>query len=279
MFGYTYYFNTIRRYVIVFGTLFNDIHITRSALDGSTLQLVRVPLTYSPKEKMLVRVEGDPDIDRPSALTLPRIAFEMTGFSYDGSRKLNSLDKISVVDPNGNENKVKTQYTPVPYNIDFSLYVMVKNAEDGTRIIEQILPFFTPEFTASVNIIPEMDVSMEVPVILRNVHMEDIFGGNFEDRRTLVWTVDFTLKGYLYGPTRLQPIIKFANTSFYVPTGSTAAEGIGVTTPIDRVTVRPGLTANGLPTSNLALSIPLADIEATDDFGYIIENYGIIITG
>lgn len=278
MFGHTFYFSLVRKYVILFGTLFNDIHITRTSNSGSTTHLLKVPLSYAPKEKMLTRFENDPNIDRETAVLLPRMSFEMTGMSYDSSRKLNTLGKIAVKDTN--KNKLKYQYNPVPYNIDFTLYVYVKNAEDGTKIMEQILPFFTPDWTSTVNLIPEMEVMMDIPVILNNISTEDTYDGDFKERRALIWTLNFTLKGYIYGPIKKGAIIKFANTSFYIPDPSISvlSDAVGNSTPNDRVTVAPGLDANGNPTSNASISVDRSLIEADDDFGYVTNISGIILS-
>jgi hypothetical protein len=273
MFGHTWYFSTIRKYVILFGTLFNDIRITREDKNGNVVDLLKVPLSYAPKEKMLARFENDPDIDRPFATLLPRMSFEQISMEYDGSRKLPTVGKIVVKDPT-NPNKLKYQYNPVPYNLKFRLYVYVKNAEDGTKIIEQILPFFTPEWTVTVRLIQEMNVTMDIPVILDDIGIEDSYNGNFQDRRALIWTLEFTVKGYIYGPIKKTAIIKFANTNFYIPSvpDGQLNTAVGNTDPVERVTIRPGLTANGQPTSNLANSISLSEIEADDDFGFIIIN-------
>jgi hypothetical protein len=154
------------------------------------------------------------------------------------------------------------------------LYVYVKNAEDGTKIIEQILPFFTPEWTVTVRLIQEMNITMDIPVILDDIGIEDSYNGNFQDRRALIWTLEFTVKGYIYGPIKKTAIIKFANTNFYIPSvpDGQLSTAVGNTDPVERVTIRPGLTANGQPTSNLANSISLSEIEADDDFGFIIIN-------
>lgn len=279
MFGHTWYFSTMRKYVILFGTLFNDIHITRTDSTGATTQLLKVPLSYAPKEKMLARLEGDPNIDRETAVILPRMSFEMTGITYDQQRKLNTLGRIAVKDST-NPNKLKYQYNPVPYNFNFRLSVYVKNAEDGTKIMEQILPFFTPDWTATVALIPEMNVNMDIPVILDNVAIEDSYDGKFTDRRALIWTLDFTLKGYIYGPVKKSSVIKFANTTFYIPDDSIGdiAGAVGISTPNDRVTVAPGLDANGNPTSNATISIDRNLIEADDDFGYVTNVSGIILS-
>lgn len=278
MFGHTWYFSTMRKYVILFGTLFNDIHITRTNSAGTTVDLLKVPLSYAAKEKMLARLENDPNIDRPTSIALPRMSFEMTGISYDQTRKLNTIGRIAVKDTT-NPNRIKYQYNPVPYNFDFKLSIYVKNAEDGTKILEQILPFFTPDWTATIALIPEMNINMDIPVILNNVSVEDSYEGKFEERRALIWTLNFTLKGYIYGPIKKSAVIKFANTSFYIPNDNIdIGAAVGNSTPNDRVTVSPGLDANGDPTDSATITIDKNLIFASDDFGYVTNVSGIILS-
>lgn len=266
--GTPFYFSTIRKYIILFGTLFNNIHITRTDKDGKITHVEKVPITYGPKDKSLSRVIQDPNIDRQTAIyPLPMMSFEMTNFNYDASRKLQTINRISKVNPD-DKSKNKYQYNPVPWNIGFQLSILVKNAEDGNKIVEQILPYFTPDWTTSVHLIPEMNVIMDIPVVLNNVNLDDVYEGDFDKRRSLVWTLDFTLKGYIYGPVKTSKVIKYANTEFF----TTTAEPITANTSIpvaSFVQVQPGLLANGQPTSNSSLSIPVADIIATDDFGYV----------
>lgn len=265
----------------MFGTLFNDIHITRTNSAGETTQLLKVPLAYAPRDKMMARLEGDPNIDRESAVTLPRMSFEMKRLRYNGDRHLNSTTRIAVKDPE-NPNKVKYQYNPVAYDVDFELYIYAKNAEDATKIVEQILPFFTPSWNATVQLIPEMNVIVDIPIVLNNVNdIQDSYDGQFTNRRAIIWTLSFTLQGYLYGPIKKNGVIKFANTTFYIPTpasGTDIRDAVGVTSPNDRVTVQPGLTANGEPTSNASISIDRNLIEADDDYGFITNVAGIILS-
>jgi len=262
-----FYFSSIRKYIILFGTLFNGIYISRTDKNGNVNLVERVPITYGPKDKMLSRVVQDPNIDRPTATyPLPMMAFEMTGFDYDGSRKLQTINRIAVVDPD-DKSKNKYQYMPVPYNINFQLSVLVKNAEDGNKIVEQILPYFTPDWTTTVHLIPEMNVTMDIPVVLNRVNLEDVYEGDFKERRSMVWNLDFTMKAYLYGPVKTSKVIKFSNTEFFVVKGDIVAN---TSNPVvSYIQVQPGLTANGKPTSNSSLSIPVANIVATDDFGYV----------
>lgn len=283
MFRQSFYFQTIRKYVTLFGTLFDDIAITRTDSTGRTTEFIKVPITYAPKEKMLARSIQDPNLDRQTATpTMPFMSFEMTNITYDTNRKLNTINKraYSSTDPN----KLLYQYSPVAYNFGFKLYVMVKNAEDGTKIIEQILPFFTPDWTTTVHLIPELNIIHDIPVILGGISQEDTYSGGFKERQALIWTLDFTLKGYLYGPVKKSAIIKFANTVIFAPTslsntqytsavGSSLIGDIGNTNPAAYGTIQPGLTANGQPTSVLADSIDPNLITATSDYGYVSNTF------
>jgi hypothetical protein len=271
MFGSTFHHNTLRKYVILFGTVFNNIYVTRQDTAGETIQTLKVPLSYGPKEKFLARLEGNPDLDNKIAITVPRISFEMTTFQYDGERKLNTLNR-----------KIKNNkslYQPVPYNISFQMSIIVKNAEDGTKIVEQILPYFTPEWTASVHLIPSMeDDPWDIPIILNNISSEDTYEGNFDTRRAIIWTLDFTIKGYLFGPDKKigsgdgtdGGIIKYIDVNIR-PTANVTTANTTNTATTEIVHVFPGLTANGQPTSNAALSIDWALINADDNYGFIHE--------
>ena len=272
MFGQTFYFDTLRKYVMLVGTLFNDITILRYSDATKTItEAVKVPITYAPKDKMLARVIQDPDITKQTAISLPIISFEMGDMRYDGSRKLPSIGKSTV---KNSSSVFSYQYNPVPYNINFKIYVYVKNAEDGTKIVEQIVPFFTPDWTTSVILIPEMNITMDIPLILNSsVVLKDTFDEKMTESRALVWELDFTLKGYLYGPVKSGPVIKFTTTNFYVPDvpDHQLATAVGHTPISEKMTIQPGLTANGQPTSNISLTIPYQEIEANSDFGYIEE--------
>lgn len=281
MFGKPFYFSLIRKYVILMGTLLNDIRITRTDKDGNVTSLLKVPITYAAKDKMLARVIQDPSIDRPSATTpLPMISFEMGKMAYDGTRKLNTIGKVSVKDPS-NTSKFKYQYNPVPYNIQFKVFIYAKNAEDGTKIIEQILPYFTPDWTTTVNLIPEVEVTMDIPIVLNNISYTDNYDGQFENRRAIIWELDFTLKGYLYGPVKTSGIIKFIKTNFFIPSvdDGKLADAKGITPVAERVTIQPGLDANGdpitytgKPNANTG-TIPYVEINAEDDYGFITQIY------
>jgi hypothetical protein len=245
--------------------------VTRQNTAGETIQTLKVPLSYGPKEKYLARLEGNPTLDNKVAMTVPRIAFEMTSFQYDPERKLNTLNR-----------KVKNNkaaYQPVPYNITFQLSILVKNAEDGTKIVEQILPYFTPDWTASVHLVPDMeDDPWDIPIILNDISTEDTYEGNFETRRAIIWTLNFTLKGYLFAPTKAigsgngtdGGIIKYIDVNIR-PTANVVTANITNTAAVETVHVYPGLTANGEPTSNAAASIDWSLINSDDNYGFIHE--------
>jgi hypothetical protein len=265
----TFYHGTLKKYVVIFGTIFNNIYINRVDANNEQIQTMKIPLSYGPKEKFLARLEGDPIFNRP-AMVLPRMAFEISSISYAADRKLNTINrniKINPTDPN----QLRYQYMYVPYDIGFTLYIMAKNADDGTRIIEQIIPYFTPEWTLTANLIPELDLSLDIPVIINRVGMQDTYEGDFINRRAMVWTVDFTMKAYLFGPVKKQGVITLANTTFYVPQFKTIDEGIGTTDPSLQVIITPGLTPDGEPTSNSELSIDRSEIRSDDDYGFIID--------
>jgi hypothetical protein len=269
MFGRTWNHDSLRKYIIVFGTVFNDIYINRLSNAGEVLQTLKVPLTYGPKDKVLSRLEQSPRLDNQVGIILPRISFEMTTMEYDPTRKLNTLNKLTKQSANaGTDDEVKYQYQPVPYDMQFEMNILVKNAEDGTRIVEQIVPYFTPDFTVSVNLVPEVDGPRDIPIILNSITSQDEYEGSFEQRRALIWTLSFTMKGYLYGPTKKSKLIKHAETVFRFPedvaTGNTNSTANTIV-----VTSRPGLTANGQPTTNTALSISYEDIISTDDYAII----------
>jgi hypothetical protein len=281
MFSTPFYFSLIRKYVILVGTLFNNVYITRTDANGNQTALMRIPITYAPKDKMLVRVIQDPNIDRPSAtLPLPAISFEMGKMVYDGNRKLNTITRSSVKDST-NPSKLKYQYNPVPYNIEFKVYIYAKNAEDGTKIIEQILPYFTPDWTTTVNLIPEMEVTMDIPVTLNNIEYSDTYDGSFKERRAIIWTLDLVLKGYLYGPVKKSGIIKFVNTNFYIPSvpDGKLSTAVGETDIAEKMTIQPGLDANANPINyfggpnNSLGTIAYSLIEPDDNYGYITMIY------
>ena len=194
MFGTYFYHQTSRKMVVAFGSLFNNIEVRRTDSSDAVTEVIKIPLSYGPKDKMLVRISQDPSLNPNVALTVPRMGFELTSMTYDGVRKLNTMSRNVKKGTTG----LKKQYQPVPYNWDFSLYVFVKNAEDGTQILEQILPFFTPEFTVTMNLVSSMSDIRDIPLVLNSVTSEDSYEGDFATRRSIIWTLSFIMKGFLY---------------------------------------------------------------------------------
>jgi hypothetical protein len=164
-----------------------------------------------------------------------------------------------------------SQYNPVPYNFNITLSILARNSDDATRIVEQILPFFKPEWTTTINLIPDMGIKMDIPVVLRNIRYEDTYEGSFTERYAITWDLDFVLKGYIYGPMRTIGVIKEIDINFYTPSTNTAAEGVGISPRMEYIVTTPGLDANGNPTSNASISIPLSEIQANSNYGYIVD--------
>jgi hypothetical protein len=213
MLGNHFYNEAIRKTVVGFGTLFNNIEIQRKdPKTGEILEVQKVPLAYGPKDKFVSRIEQNPD-PTPGApyeyMRIPRMYFEMTGINYDGNRKVSPIQKYrTIIADNGNE--VRVQYVPVPYNISFELGVLVKSQDDGLQIVEQILPYFQPNFNITVNFIPDMNERKDVAIVMNDVNLEDSWDGEFANRRSITWTFQFTAKSYIYGPFNQADIIRKA---------------------------------------------------------------------
>ena len=224
MLGSTFYHQTIRKYVAVFGTLFNDINIERKNSSGTVVEKLKVPLAYGPKQKWLLAIQ-DTTADRKVVATrTPRMGFAMTGVSYDSARKLNTIGRNVAANTSSTTTNMTTMYNPVPYNFDFQLFILVKNAEDGTQILEQVLPYFTPEFTVTVNTIPDMNIKADVPITLNSADVADEYEGDLSARRTITWTLSFTLKGFIYPNVTSGEIIKSIEVNFRIPGGDTEIE-------------------------------------------------------
>ena len=217
MLGQYFYNESLRKCIIAFGSLFNDIFITRRNSAGTEVQSMKVPLAYGPKQKFLVRLDADPNLDQKVAITLPRIGFEIAGLDYDPSRKLNRIMKRKKVSADADKKlkQMSTQYSPVPYNLNFELFVMTKNSDDGIQIVEQILPFFQPEYTVTIKEVPEMDVVRDVPIVLTSIGYEDTYTGSFTERRAIIYTFNFVAKAYVYGPVTTSQQITKAEATIY----------------------------------------------------------------
>ncbi len=262
MLGSDFYHSLLKKYVTIFGLIFDSISISRFNSEGQVTERFKIPLAYAAKDKLLARVIQDPALNKPTSIDLPRMGFEYIGMTYDGDRKLNRVKKR--VRPGTDANHFKIQYVPTPYNIQFALYIMVKNTEDGTKIIEQILPFFCPDFTATAHLVPEMDITEDIPIVLNGVSIEDRYEGALTERQVLIYTLSFTMKGYFYGPIVEKPIIKFVK--FQQTVGNTSDGEVS-----SRLSVWPGLDANGDPTSVFADSIDPNEIEYDSNYGFIVQ--------
>jgi len=267
MLGHSYYHGVLRKYVIMFGNMFNDIDVVRFDKDNNPVKAIRVPIAYGPAEKYLARLNQDSGLNNPVAITLPRMAFEITGLEYDPTRTLNRMQKN--VAKAGQGDTLKSQHTPTPYNINFSLYAMFANNEDAVQVVEQIVPFFRPEFTHTVTLVPEMGHKFDVPTVLNDMSFEDTYDSSFQERRAIIYTFNFTVKGYIFGPVSNQGVIQRTKVDLTIP--NTPEATITEDGPQSKLTLTPGLLANGSPTANSSASIPIKDIEASDNYGYAFD--------
>ena len=225
MLGQQFYHETIRKIIIAFGTTFNNIQLVRKDNDGNITQSMKVPLAYGPQQKWLVRLNEDADLSKQVAITLPRIGFEIQNLSYDPTRKLNRVQKFKKI-KTGKSNTLESQFMPVPYNLSVQLYVMAKQSDDALQIVEQILPFFQPDYTLTINDMADMGIKRDVPIVLNSISYEDNYQGDFETRRALIYTLDFSVKFYLYGPVTSSSVIKTVQVDQYadVPDNSPRRE-------------------------------------------------------
>jgi hypothetical protein len=246
MLGTRFYNQSFRKLIIAFGQIFNNVVIQRTNSTGGVTARIKVPLAYAPKEKFLVRLDQQANLEsREFATTLPRMGFEITGLTYDSSRKLTRVQKYSKVKSGEDGKKMNYNYSPVPYNISMNLYVFTATAEDGLQIIEQILPFFQPDYTVTVNVVPDLDIKRDIPIVLGNIGYEDTYDGDFTNRRAVIYTLSFTAKTYLFGPMNNQGVIKQTQADLYSDTDTTSKRE-------ERIVVVPD------PTS----------ADADDDFGF-----------
>lgn len=208
MLNRTWYWGTTRKAIVAFGNLFNDIYIVRRDAAGNVAQRFKVPLAYAPRQKMIARIEQQPNLDDAQSLViLPRMSFEILGLQYDPARKVSPIQSNRAILSN-DPAKISQQYAPTPYNISINLYVYAKNQDDGLQIIEQILPYFNPDFNLSLKAIPQLNIVNDLPVILDNVTYEDEYDGDFAVRRAIIWTFSFTVKINYYGPAQQSGIIR-----------------------------------------------------------------------
>ena len=258
MLGTQFYNQAVRKTVVSFGTLFNNIELKKT-VDGQVIETEKVPLAYGPKQKFLYRLQGNPTDGRKVAITLPRIYFEMTGIDYDASRKTPATQKYkTVINDNGNE--VRTQYVPVPYNVSFEVGILCKSQDDGLQILEQILPFFQPSFSMSLKFIPDMNEVRDVAVVLNSVDFDDDWEDDFSTRRSITYSMQFTAKSYIYGPYTKADVIR----------KSRIIETIGDTN-VNKRHVELSYTPKAKTDINQDGQVTAADdalVTADDDFGF-----------
>jgi hypothetical protein len=240
MLGRAHYYNrSIRKVVVAFGTLFNDLYLKRYNKAGTTAyETFRVPLSYGSKERYLTAITSDPNLTKTIAVSVPRISFELTGMAYDASRKQQSLIRNFAID---SSNQLQAQYAPVPYDFTFTMSIYVRNTEDGTQIVEQIIPFFKPDFTVKVDMIPDMEQKYDMPIILNSVNTTTDYEGGLGDgtTRLIIWDLEFTVKSYLW-PAVTEPAGLIgaysantgrygqANTNIYIDTQNRDAQKVFV---------------------------------------------------
>ena len=214
--GKTFYHEHVRKAIIAFGTIFNNINIERKNTSDTLIQTLRVPLAYSTKQKFLSRIEQIPTVESRGevAIVLPRMGFEIIGLNYDPTRKVSPIQQHRKTNTS-NALSVKSQFVSTPYDLTLSLFIFAKNQDDGLQILEQILPFFNPDFNITVNDLPEMGITRDIKIVLDGIGYEDNTAGAFADRQSLVWTLNFTMKLNLYGYVGDQNVIRESIATIY----------------------------------------------------------------
>ena len=216
MLGTYFYHEILRKTVIGFGTLFNNINIRHKDASGTNFSVMKVPLAYGPMQKFLARIQQQPDLEREIAITLPRLSFEMQGIQYDPTRKTGIAQTFLAK----GGTTAKKVYMPVPYNVAFELSIMAKLSDDALQILEQIVPYFQPSFNITINLIDSIGEKKDIPIVLESINQSDQYEGSFETRRTIVYTLGFTAKTYLFGPVADNPegLIKKVDVDYYADT-------------------------------------------------------------
>jgi hypothetical protein len=241
-----FYWGTVRKAIVAFGNMFNSITIERKDGNGNTINVQRVPLSYSPKQKFLARINQQPTIETNQfQVILPRMGFELVSLDYDPNRKVSPIQQSRALDTSTTSS---TQYAPTPYNLSMLLYVYARNQDDGLQIIEQILPYFNPDYNLTLKAIPELNIQNDLPILLNTIGFEDDYEGDFVTRRSVMWTLGFTVKLNFYGPVNKQGVIKKVITNTF--------NSPDLTNQQQKITVQPDS-----PTANV-----------TDSYGYI-ENF------
>lgn len=241
-----FYWGTIRKAIVAFGNMFNNITIQRTDANGNVVQLQKVPLSYSPKQKFLTKIRQQPNVDTQNVqVLLPRMGFEMISLDYDPNRKVSPIQQSRTIN---SATAANAQYAPTPYNINVLLYIYAKNQDDGLQVIEQILPYFNPDYNLTIKAVPDLDIKNDMPIILSSIGFEDDYEGDLTTRRSIIWTLSFVVKLNFYGPVSKQGVIRKTISNIFNDTELTTQQQI-ITVQTDPV------TAN-----------------VTDSFGYL-ENF------
>jgi hypothetical protein len=240
MLGTYFYHEIIRKTIVSFGTLFNNIYIRHEDKNNNIVDETKVGLSYGPMQKFLAKIEQQADLKKPIAITLPRMSFEMVSLQYDPTRKTSITQTFRACDDSGNIKKV---YMPVPYNIGFELSIYSKLSDDALQIIEQILPFFQPSFNLTLDLIDSIGEKKDIPIILDSIDMQDDYEGDFSVRRALIYTLRFTAKSYMYGPIAesTEGLIRKVQVDMYTDTNTqTAKREVRYTVTPDPINAEPG---------------------------------------
>jgi hypothetical protein len=208
-----FYWGTIRKSIVAFGNMFNNITVEHKDSLGNVIESIRVPLSYSPKQKFLTRIRQQPNVDTQNIqLVLPRMGFEMVAIDYDPNRKISPIQQSRTIESSTTAN---SQYAPTPYNLNMLLYIYAKNQDDGLQIVEQILPYFNPDYNLSLKAVPDLDIKNDLPILLNSVGFQDDYEGDLTTRRSIIWSLNFIMKLNFYGPVNKQGFITKVNATTY----------------------------------------------------------------
>ena len=231
-----FYWGTIRKSIVAFGNMFNNITVEHRDSLGTVVESIRVPLSYSPKQKFLTKIRQQPNIDTQNIqIVLPRMGFEMVSLDYDPNRKISPIQQSRTINSATTAN---SQYAPTPYNLNMLLYIYAKNQDDGLQIIEQILPYFNPDYNLTIKAIPDLDIKNDLPILLNSIGFQDDYEGDMTTRRSVIWSLNFIMKLNFYGPVNRQGIITKVNATTY--------NDPKLTTALQKTTVEASANANVL---------------------------------
>ena len=224
MLGTYFYHEITRKTVIAFGTLFNDIYVRHEDGAGNDISEMKVPVAYGPRQKFLARIQQQPELNKATQITLPRMSFEISSIQYDPTRKSGITQTFKVKEGE----QMKKVFMPVPYNLGFELNILTKLQDDGLQILEQILPFFQPGFTLSVDLVKSIGEKRDIPMVLQSITQQDDYEGDFATRRALIYTLQFTAKTFMFGPIADTPegLIRKVQLDYYSDTDTRTAKRV-----------------------------------------------------